>query len=65
MIGIIILAIVGRIGCGDHLRSYYRNLEVRNKVISKHGGHGKGKRRQNALILLGIHGIPMVTSNMY
>lgn len=65
MIRIIILAIVGRIDCGDHLRSYCRNPEVRNEVIGKYGSHGKGKRRQNALILLGTHGIPMVTTNMY
>ena len=62
MIGIIILAIVGRIDCGDHLRNYYRNLDVRNKVISNCGGHGEEKRRQ---ILLVTHRIPLATTNVF
>lgn len=63
MIVIIILAIVGRIDCGDHLRNYCGSSGVRNKVISKCGGHGKGKEETECTGFVRICGISVVTTN--
>lgn len=56
MVGTVTLAMVGRINCGDNLRSDHRSPEVRNKVISRVVVVGREKS-QDPLILLRTQGI--------
>lgn len=56
MFGTVTLAMVGRINCGDNLRSDHRSPGVRNKVISSVVAVGREKS-QDPLILVGTQGI--------